>query len=219
VARIIARVYAALGILPSGHLVEAARHDLVGGYIGQTALNTAKIVERSLGGVLFIDEAYTLTRQAGTNDFGMEALETLLKLMEDYRDELVVIVAGYPAEMDQFLDANPGLRSRFPKAIHFPDYSAAELTEVFKGLCESGSYMLGAGVVESFAATVASLPRGAHFGNARVVRNLFEAMLGRQAVRLANAADPTDEELMTIVVADLEPPAADMKEPSAGQYL
>lgn len=137
VARLLGQLYAAMGVLATGQLVEVSRSDLVGGYVGHTAIKTTEAVRRALGGILFIDEAYTLARSAGAGpDFGWEAVDTLVKLMEDHREELVVIAAGYGAEMAQFISSNPGLSSRFPKKIHFPDYSTGELLAIFQDMCD-----------------------------------------------------------------------------------
>lgn len=205
VARLLAGIYKCLGALSGGQLVEVDRAGLVSGYVGQTAIKTRQVCESALGGVLFIDEAYSLTSSTGQNDFGMEAVDTVLKFMEDNRDDLVVIVAGYTELMEQFLASNPGLRSRFNKFIDFPDYTADELTDIF--LLRLRSYDLK---IEDEALEVVrrffedrceSKPET--FANARDARNYFERVLTRQADRLAPMEAPTDEELMTITVADV----------------
>lgn len=218
VARLIARIYTALGVVSRGSFVEASRSDLVGGYIGQTALKTCEVVDRALGGVLFIDEAYSLARDLDPSDFGAEAIDTLLKLMEDNRNDLVVIVAGYPAPMAKFINSNPGLRSRFSRYIHFEDYSTGELQAVFTQMCGVNGYVPAEGVLARLGVIVDRTPRDDQFGNARLVRNLFEYSLGRQALRLADDTELTDVELQTLLPDDLpEPPPA--REDTPGQYL
>ena len=221
VARLLGQLYAAIGVLGTGQLVEVARSDLVAGYVGQTAIKTTEAVKRALGGILFIDEAYTLTRSGGSGqDFGQEAVDTLVKLMEDHRDELVVIVAGYGEEMAQFISANPGLPSRFPRTIHFPDYSTDELLSIFKGMCERDGYESTADALDGLRRYLERLPRTTEFGNGRLVRNIFEAALSHQASRVV-ASGGTD--LTTLALADLNLPDAipDGKpdQPSTGPYL
>lgn len=201
VARLVAELYAALGVLPEGSLTEVTRADLVGGFMGQTAMKTTEVVERAMGGILFIDEAYTLSRSKSGDDYGREAIDTLLKLMEDHRSELAVIAAGYPDEMQSFLDSNPGLRSRFPRTIWFPDYSEGELTEIFVQMVGQAGYVLGPGVTEVISSAFDSAPRGPGFGNGRLARDLFEAMVGRQAMRLSDI-DPSHDELITLTTED-----------------
>ena len=203
VARLLGQLYAAIGILRTGQLVEAARSDLVAGYVGQTAIKTTEMVNRALGGILFIDEAYALTRLgASGQDFGQEAVDTLAKLMEDHRDELVVIVAGYGQEMAQFISANPGLPSRFPRTIHFPDYSTDELVSIFAGMCKHGKYEPAKDMVDGLRRYLSVLPRTREFGNARLVRNLFEAALARQASRIIESGS---SDLTHLTLADLGP--------------
>lgn len=157
------------------------------GYVGQTAVNTAEAVKRALGGILFIDEAYSLVRSSGAGDgFGQEAVDTLAKLMEDNRDNLVVIVAGYWDEMERFIRANPGLRWRFPKTVHFPDYSTEELVTIFKGTCAREQYDAPDATLLALSQHLRHLPRTADFGDGRLVRNIFENAIGRQATRLAS---------------------------------
>ncbi len=216
VARLIARLYASLGVLSGGALLEATRADLVAGYVGQTAIKTTDLVQRAFGGVLFIDEAYSLARESQGGDYGIEAIDTLLKLMEDHRDELAVIVAGYPEEMDDFLTSNPGLASRFPKVIEFPDYTEDELVSIFQLHAEDAGYRLAPGVVELVHQAFGDAPRGPGFGNGRLARDLFQHMLARQALRL-RGRQPTDDELATLLIEDFvwRPPAPS-KEASLG---
>lgn len=203
IARLMARIYHSLGILSKGQLVEVDRSGLVAGYVGQTALKTQKAVEKALGGVLFIDEAYALNGSSD-NDFGQEAIDTILKAMEDHRDDLVVIAAGYDALMDRFIHSNPGLESRFNRFLHFEDYTPEELLEIFKMRCAKGCYELAedaAGPVRDFLREENRDPES--FGNARGVRNLFERILVCQANRLAGQETVTREDLMTLTAADV----------------
>ena len=203
-ARMMARIYRSLGILSKGQLVEVDRSGLVAGYVGQTALKTQKVIEKAMGGVLFVDEAYALNGKS-ENDFGQEAIDTLLKAMEDHRDDLVVIVAGYDGLMDEFIHSNPGLESRFNRFLHFADYTAEELLAIFRMQCEKGCYILEP---EAEAPLRSLLERrmadAASFGNARGVRNLFEQILVRQAGRLAGQASVNREDLTRITAADVE---------------
>jgi len=205
VARIVASIYRALGALRAGHLVETDRSGLVASYVGQTAPLVKKVVGRARGGVLFIDEAYALTTGRSDGDFGLEAVDTLLKLMEDLRDDLVVIVAGYDDKMADFLSSNPGLTSRFNKFIRFPDYSPDQLVEIFRRMASSNKYELSEGAwdrVRQLLAT-AHASRNDSFGNARLVRNLFEQSLALQANRLAAVANPSTEALCLLVAEDV----------------
>lgn len=203
-ARMMARIYRSLDILSRGQLVEVDRSGLVAGYVGQTALKTQKVIEKAMGGVLFIDEAYALNGKS-ENDFGQEAIDTVLKAMEDHRDDLVVIVAGYDGLMDEFIHSNPGLESRFNRFLHFADYTAEELLAIFRMQCEKGCYILEP---EAEAPLRSLLERrmadAASFGNARGVRNLFEQILVRQAGRLAGQASVNREDLTRITAADVE---------------
>lgn len=203
IARLMARVYRSLGILSKGQLVEVDRSGLVAGYVGQTAIKTSKVIEKALGGVLFIDEAYALNSSSG-NDFGQEAIDTILKAMEDHRDDLVVIAAGYDDLMDRFIHSNPGLESRFNRFLHFEDYSPEELLEIFKMRCAKGCYELepeAEGLVRDFLREENRDPES--FGNARGVRNVFERVLVCQAGRLAGQETVTREDLQKLTAADV----------------
>ena len=206
VARLLAEMYGAMGLLEKGHLVEVDRASLVGQYVGQTAIKTDRAIRRALDGVLFIDEAYALTPGGGDGrlDFGAEAVETLLKRMEDYRHRLVVIVAGYPRLMRAFLDSNPGLRSRFAREISFPDYSTGDLLEITRRLAAEHEYELGPGADEALERIFAGAARGEGFGNARYARTIFEQALNRQALRLARVEGRALEELRRDEVTTLE---------------
>jgi len=203
-ARLVARAYRALGVLSKGHLIEVDRSGLVAGYVGHTALKTKEVVRRALDGVLFIDEAYALLGDG--KDFGPEAVNTLLKLMEDYRDRLIVIVAGYTDRMTAFLESNPGLKSRFNKFIHFEDYTAAEMVRIFEHMLDKAQYRVAEparSVIESVMNDLCE-NREEHFGNARVARNLFEHVQQEHANRLSSVAQPTRDELLTIEAVDVE---------------
>lgn len=203
IARLMARIFHSLGILSKGHLVEVDRSGLVAGYVGQTALKTRKVIEKALGGVLFIDEAYALNGSSG-NDFGQEAIDTILKAMEDHRRDLVVIAAGYDDLMDRFIHSNPGLESRFNRFLHFEDYSPEELLEIFKLRCAKGCYALeeeAEGLVRDLLREENRDPES--FGNARGVRNVFERILVCQAGRLAGLAAVTREDLTALTAADV----------------
>ncbi len=206
VARLLAGIYRAIGVLPKGQLVEVDRSGLVAGYVGQTAIQTQKVIQSAIGGVLFIDEAYSLASQPGTNDFGQEAIDTILKAMEDHRKELVVIVAGYTNLMMKFIHSNPGLESRFNKYIYFDDYEGKDLEAIFLSVCKKNGYEAEDALKEKL------LPffndwyenRDDNFGNARDVRNLFEKLVSIQSDRVAMLEDPTREDLMKITLADFE---------------
>jgi Cdc6-like AAA superfamily ATPase len=202
VARLLAQIYRTLGVVEKGHLVETDRSSLVAGYVGQTATTVTEAFDKADGGVLLIDEAYALSR-GQEQDFGREAIDTIVKLVEDRRDRLVVIAAGYPDEMGDFVDANPGLKSRFPKTIEFPDYSTDELMAIFESLGAESNYRCDAEAATSLRARFESEPRTKGFGNGRLARNLFEEAVGRQANRIVGLTDPTDEQLTTLVAADV----------------
>ncbi|HWC83767.1 MAG TPA: AAA family ATPase [Pseudonocardiaceae bacterium] len=205
VARLIAQIYAALGVLSTGHVVEVQRADLVGEFVGKTAPKTRAVVEKAMGGVLFVDEAYELTPRSD-NDFGAEAIAELLTQMENHRDELIVIAAGYPKQMDEFLDANPGLRSRFTNRIDFPDYTNDELARIFEVLAKAEGYELAEDLVAALPGRMARIGRGKGFANGRSARVLLEAALSAQSGRLAAAPEHDKAELSTLLLADL--PAA-----------
>ncbi len=205
VARILSSIYRALGALAKGHLVETDRSGLVVGYVGQTAPRVKDVAQRARGGVLFIDEAYALTSARGEGDFGSEAVDTLLKEMEDHRDDFIVIAAGYEDKMAEFLGSNPGLKSRFNKFVRFPDYSAEELVEIFRRMAASNKYELSEGALDKVKhiLSAAHAGRDENFGNARLVRNLFEQSLAFQANRLAALANPSTEALCLLVAEDI----------------
>jgi stage V sporulation protein K len=208
VARLLAQMYRAMGLLRRGHLVEVDRAGLVGQYVGLTAIKTERAIRRALDGVLFIDEAYALATAQDRLDFGPEAIETLLKRMEDYRHRLVVIVAGYPRLMHRFLDSNPGLRSRFAREIIFPDYSTDELVLITGKFLRENEYELADGAEATLRGILASPVRGEGFGNARFARTLFEQALNAQALRLAQVqgtelASLERDELMRVRSEDL----------------
>ncbi|WP_416903656.1 AAA family ATPase [Micromonospora echinospora] len=220
VARMIARIYADLGLLGSGHLVEVTRADLIGQYIGQTAPRVHAAFERALGGVLFIDEAYSLSMSDSPRDYGHEAIATLLKLMEDHRDDLVVIAAGYDHEMRRFLDANSGLASRFPKVLEFPDYHLDELVQIFTVLADDAGYQLADNVRDRVRTALVRLSRGPSFGNGRTVRNLLEATIAKQASRIIELTDAPAEVIRKLLAEDLPTEFGDHdKPPAIGQYL
>ena len=206
VARIVGKIYSALGILSKGHLVEVDRSGLVAGYVGQTAIKTQEVIDRALGGALFIDEAYSLAPENADKDFGQEAIDTILKAMEDHRDDLVVIVAGYASLMPRFIDSNPGLKSRFNKYLYFEDYNGQQLFEIFQGRVKRSDYELDAAAEQAVKEHLEELyeDRDQNFGNARDVRNLFEKIVANQADRVAGLEAPTDEDIRTITTADLE---------------
>jgi SpoVK/Ycf46/Vps4 family AAA+-type ATPase len=207
VARLVSGLYAAIGVLSKGQLVEVDRSGLVAGYVGQTALKTQEVIKSALGGVLFIDEAYSLS-SGGENDFGREAIETLLKAMEDHRDDLIVIVAGYTGPMEKFIHSNPGLESRFNKYFFFPDYNGEQLMEMFRIRCKKNGYTMTEETEKAAVAFFTQLyeERNENFGNGRDVRNVFEDMVVRQANRVAALENPSKEDLMAVLPADLEDP-------------
>ena len=203
-ARIVAGIYKELGLLKKGHLVEVDRSKLVAEYVGQTAPKTNKVIDEALDGVLFIDEAYSLL--GGENDFGSEAIATLLKRMEDDRDRLVVILAGYTNEIKEFIESNPGLQSRFNRYIQFDDYSAEELTEIFKRSLRKSHYKIKRDAFEKLQTVIekAVTSKDKHFGNARYVRNLFEKVVQNQANRLAKMDTIDNDELSIITLKDIK---------------
>ena len=207
VARIVGRIYKDLGVLKKGHTVETDRAGLCGQYVGQTGPKTDSVIAKALDGVLFIDEAYSLVPEGGAgNDYGQEAISTILKRMEDYRDRLVVIVAGYKNEMQRFIDSNPGLQSRFNRYIDFPDYSSGELADIFKMYMKKNQYTLGKDaeeyLKECFEYAVAHKDR--NFGNARYARNVFEKSIQAQANRLAGESNLDKDKLTELTVDDLK---------------
>ncbi|MFF3653264.1 right-handed parallel beta-helix repeat-containing protein [Streptomyces sp. NPDC002181] len=203
VARLYAELLHSLGVLPKGQLVEVARADLVGRYVGHTAQLTQEVFRSALGGVLFIDEAYTLTPEGSSNDFGREAVDTLLKLMEDHRDEVVVIAAGYTGEMRRFLDSNPGLASRFARQVRFENYTTDELVTIIRGQAETSGYECAPGTVEVLHRQIDALPRDRSFGNARLARQLLDSMITRQARRLGGTPNATLDQLRSLLPEDL----------------
>lgn len=219
VARLVAGIYRALGLLSKGQLVEVDRSELVAGYLGQTAAKTAEVVASAEGGVLFIDEAYSLSG----DQYGKEAIDTLVKEMEDKRDDLVVIVAGYPLPMAVFISENPGLESRFRTTIDFANYTDDELVGIFSSMVAGADYDAGDAVVDRLRAILAETPRGPSFGNARFVRNLMEAAIGHHAWRLRDIAEPTLEQLRTLepedLVVDPNDTAADADAAAGGEVV
>ena len=207
VARIVGRIYKDLGVLKKGHTVETDRAGLVAKYMGQTAQQTDTVVQKALDGVLFIDEAYSLVPEGGNGqDYGQEAIATILKRMEDYRDRLVVIIAGYKNEMQRFIDSNPGLQSRFNRYIDFPDYSPQELTDIFKMYMKKNQYTMD-GDAEAYLKTRLEIvveKKDRNFGNARYARNVFEKSIQAQANRLAGKTGLTKEELSELTMDDLK---------------
>jgi SpoVK/Ycf46/Vps4 family AAA+-type ATPase len=201
VARLVGRIYRGLGLLASGHLVEVDRAGIVAGYIGQTAQRVDEVVNRAMDGVLFIDEAYALV-QGGEGDFGREALAALLKRMEDARERLAVVIAGYEAPMDVLLASNPGLRSRFPTHLHFPSYDAPELAEIFRRMAGAYDYRLSPAADAALVEVCTSLraAAGPDFGNARTMRNLFEDAIAEHASRVV---DDPDADLSLLDAADI----------------
>ena len=213
VARLMAQIYRALGILERGQLVETARNDLVAGYVGQTAIKTQEVCDSALGGVLFIDEAYTLGGNGG-KDFGQEAIDTILKAMEDHRNELVVIMAGYTEPMAKLIETNPGLKSRFSNVVDFEDYKPDELMKIFKGLCKKNNYELSvsgeATIRQNFETLYAN--RDQFFGNARTARNAFQFAVQRQAARLMkNGTSGISKQAMMTIEGEDIPAVNEMK--------
>lgn len=213
VARIVARIYKDLGILKTGHTVETDRSGLVAEYVGQTATKTNAIVDSALNGVLFIDEAYALVPENASNDYGQEAISTLLKRMEDDRDKLVVIIAGYTNEMKRFIDSNPGLQSRFNRYINFPDYTAKELVRIFHMYMKKNQYTISDEADEMLKEKLdyAVEHKDRNFGNARYVRNVFEKSIQMQANRLEGKSNLSNRELTEITASDIEKAFAQVK--------
>lgn len=202
VARLLAQIYRTLGVVAKGQLIETDRAGLVAGYVGQTATKVVDAFDRADQGVLLIDEAYALVR-GSDSDFGKEAIDAIVKLVEDRRDRLVVIAAGYPDEMRDFTEANPGLASRFPKTLHFPDYSTDELVQIFQHLCDEGNYLCDSDAKKKVRMWLDSQPRVKGFGNGRLVRNLFEEAVARQAQRIVEVKDLSDIQLVAMTPADI----------------
>ena len=205
VARLMGEVYKELGILSKGHLIETDRSGLVAGYVGHTATKVNELVESALDGVLFIDEAYALKPEGSGNDFGQEAIDTLLKKMEDYRDRLVVIVAGYSDEMKRFINSNPGLESRFSKYFYFDDYKPEELTAMFKSICHKNNFKLTDEAEKVLKSNFNNLctNKDKNFGNGRLVRNIFDKTVEKQANRLVTISDLNRETMMNILPQDI----------------
>lgn len=203
VARLYGEILASLGVLEKGHLVEVSRVDLVGEHIGSTAIRTQESFDKARGGVLFIDEAYALSPEDSGRDFGKEAIDTLVKLMEDHRDAVVVIVAGYTAEMERFLSINPGVASRFSRTITFSDYNAEELLRIVEQQAEEHEYRLAEGASEGLTKYFTAIPKGAAFGNGRTARQTFEAMVERHASRVAQFEEPSTDDLTLLYAEDL----------------
>jgi len=205
VARMLAEIYKYMGVLKKGQLIEVDRSGLVKGYIGQTATRTQEVIEEALGGILFIDEAYALTVNKGEGDFGQEAVDTLLKAMEDYRDELIVIVAGYTDLMDEFLSSNPGLKSRFSNYIVFEDYTADEMFQILEGMLKKQQYKLSdnAKIKAKEILNNLVLNKSENFANARDVRNFMEKAISNHAMRVVNIAEADELILSTIEAEDL----------------
>lgn len=206
VARIVGRIYREIGLLSKGHFVEVSRTDLIAGYQGQTALKVKKVIERARGGVLFIDEAYSITENDHSDSYGRECLTELTKALEDCRDDLVVIVAGYSKPMEKFFESNPGLKSRFNTFIEFPDYSGDELSKIFKGMCEQNDYIATGGLlkkVESFFGTQVA-EHAENFANGRLARNLFEDIVMAHARRCVTIDSPSRNDLEELLAEDMK---------------
>jgi len=214
VARLIGRIYKHLGYLQKGHLVETDRAGMVAGYVGQTALKTNEIINNSIDGVLFIDEAYSLVVNDGGRDFGSEAVDALVKRMEDKRDKLVVIVAGYLEPMKEFIESNPGLRSRFNRFFIFNHFLPQQLLDIMKSYCKKFDFNLTEDAIDKLLETFEMLyeKRNENFGNARVVRNLFEKSIQNQANRLVNLTNLTTDLLQTIEMEDIPEPKTTLEQ-------
>lgn len=216
VARLLAQIYRSLGVVERGQLVETDRSGLVAGFVGQTAPLVTSRFDEADGGILFIDEAYTLAR-GNENDFGREAIDQIVKLMEDRRDSVVLIVAGYPVEMEHFVSANPGLRSRFPTTIEFPDYTTDELMQIVDSIGSKTRYSLTDEARAELSAVLDRTPRTKGFGNARVARNLFESAIAHQASRLVRLGENDESALTTLELADIVEASKATGETGAGQ--
>ncbi|MGN0481422.1 MAG: AAA family ATPase, partial [Lachnospiraceae bacterium] len=203
VARLLAKVYGALGVIEKGHLVEVDRSGLVSGYVGQTAIKTKEVIDEALGGVLFVDEAYTLSN-GKEGDFGQEAIDTLLKGMEDNRDNLVVIVAGYPDLMEKFLDSNPGLRSRFNKFLFFEDYTSTQQVEILESMCKGKDYKLSKEAEKKAFQYFEKASLSPNYANAREVRNYLERAIAKQATRILTIENATREQLVELTAEDVD---------------
>ena len=205
VARILARLYKEIGVLSKGQLVEVDRSGLVAGFVGQTAIKTQDKIKEAMGGILFIDEAYTLNKEGGQGDFGQEAIDTILKAMEDNRKDLVVIVAGYTDLMKKFVESNPGLKSRFNKYMEFPDYTADELIQIWEMNCRKYNYTFSLEAKEMIEDIIKKreASKGENFANARDIRNMFETIITNHATRVSEMEDPSDNDLTTIMTMDI----------------
>lgn len=204
VARIVGRIYKKIGLLSKGHFVEVSRTDLIAGYQGQTALKVKKVIEKSKGGVLFIDEAYSITENNHSDSYGRECLTELTKALEDYRDDLVVIVAGYTKPMEHFFDSNPGLKSRFNTFIEFPDYSAKELLEIFIKFCSENSYVLNEDCSDYLYKFMKKQTESENFANGRFVRNLYDEIIMNHARRVIKISEPNRADLSQIAYEDVQ---------------
>lgn len=206
VARLLSKIYFSLGVLSKGQMVEVDRSGLVAGYVGQTALKVQEVIKSALGGILFIDEAYSLVSGKDQSDFGYEAVDILLKEMEDKRDDFIVIVAGYIDKMEEFLESNPGLRSRFNKFITFDDYTPEQLYQIFKGKCEESDYKISGSISKYAKSLFEKLvnEKDESFANGRTVRNIFEKVISNQANRLVKIANPSKEDLVKLKISDFD---------------
>lgn len=214
IARMISKIYHSLGMLSKGHLIETERSRLVAGYVGQTAQQVQEVVEEALGGILFIDEAYSLVSSRHEHDFGYEAVDTLIKLMEDHREDLIVIVAGYPDKMHEFIKANPGLQSRFNKYISFPDYNSQELINIFLLMCQKNQYMVTQIIEDYMIGAFDKIIKDASdsFGNGRTVRNIFEKAIEFHANRVIEIEEPNDEDLSEFCLNDIKEAFSSVKQ-------
>jgi SpoVK/Ycf46/Vps4 family AAA+-type ATPase len=205
VARIVGRIFRKLGLLSKGHFMEVSRTDLIAGYQGQTALKVKEVIEKAKGGVLFIDEAYSITENDHSDSYGRECLTELTKALEDYRDDLVVIVAGYTEPMHKFFESNPGLKSRFNTFIEFDDYNAEELFNIFRGICKKYNYTLSPSLEKKLMCIISNIEtlKDKNFANGRLMRNIFEEMIMNHAKRVANIDNPTVSQLQELKEADI----------------